>query len=112
MHNINKDHSAPLNALFLKLARITGKATSRKEATFKELPSYMAIVSDEVYTGYQLVEYEANGAMSAPFGFPDVEPPLTLTQMIIRLEGLIKGIEYATPPAGILPRVIIELNNR
>lgn len=85
-----------LTGLLTQIGTLSGIPTTAAQARQTKYGSYLQINKGELpYPGYVLIEKDVQtGAEYGAFGFPDVEPALTLSEMAARLEGISKTLSF------------------
>jgi hypothetical protein len=82
-----------LNNLLESIAEITGEATNREQAKERGHERYLYIESASAYGGYRLVNVGVNnGAHYGAFGGNGIEARLKYKEMVIKLEGILAGL--------------------
>lgn len=83
-----------LNQLLGYITEITGEATSEDQAKEKGYERYLFIEHAASYGGYRLVNVGVNnGAHYGAFGGNGCEARLKYKEMVIKLEGILAGLE-------------------
>lgn len=83
-----------LNQLLNHIAKITGEATSREQAKEKGHERFLYLENASVYGGWRLITVGVNnGAHYGAFGGNACEPRLKYKEMVIKLEGILAGLE-------------------
>lgn len=87
-------NSQHLNQLLEYITEITGEATSREQAKEKGHERYLYLQNAPSYGGWRLVNVGVNnGAHYGAFGGNGCEPRLKYKEMVIKLEGILAGLE-------------------
>lgn len=82
-----------LNSILADIAEITGEATSREQAHEKGHERFLFIEYAASYGGYRLVNVGVNnGAHYGAFGGNGCESRLKYKEMVIKLEGILAGL--------------------
>lgn len=82
-----------LNTLLSDIAEITGEATSKEQAKEKGYERFLYIEYASPYGGYRLVNVGVNnGAHYGAFGWNGCESRLKYKEMVIKLEGILAGL--------------------
>lgn len=82
-----------LNNLLASIAEITGEAISREQAQLIGNERYLFIEYASAYGGYRLVNVGVNnGAHYGAFGNNGCESRLKYKEMVIKLEGILAGL--------------------
>lgn len=83
-----------LNNLLASIAEITGECISREQAKEKGHERYLFLENASVYGGWRLVNVGVNnGAHYGAFGGNGCEARLKYKEMVIKLEGILAGLE-------------------
>lgn len=86
----NEQH---LKSLLNDIAEITGEATTREQAKEKGHERYLYLENASVYGGWRLVSVGVNnGAHYGAFGNNGCESRLKYKEMVIKLEGILAGL--------------------
>ena len=82
-----------LNQLLESIAELTGEATTREQAKLKGHERFLYLENASVYGGWRLVSVGVNnGAHYGAFGGNGCEPRLKYKEMVIKLEGILAGL--------------------
>jgi hypothetical protein len=82
-----------LNQLLESIAKITGEATSKETAKANGHERYLFIEYASAYGGYRIVNVGVNnGAHYGAFGGNGCEARLKYKEMVIKLEGILAGL--------------------
>lgn len=82
-----------LNNILSEIAQLTGEATDQASAKAKGHERYLFLDHNAQFGGYRLVNVGVNnGAHYWAFGFSDVSDRLKYSVMLIRLEGILAGL--------------------
>ena len=82
-----------LNSILESIAEITGEATSKDQAIEKGHERFLYIEYASAYGGYRLVSVGVNnGAHYGVFGGNGCESRLKYKEMVIKLEGILAGL--------------------
>jgi hypothetical protein len=87
----NEQH---LNQLLTHIAALTGECTSKDQAKEKGYERYLQLENAPSYGGWRLVNVGVNnGAHYGAFSGNGCEPRLKYKVMVVKLEGIIAGLE-------------------
>lgn len=83
-----------LKNLLESIAEITGEATNQEQAKEKGHERYLFLENASAYGGWRLVNVGVNnGAHYGAFGGNGCEARLKYKEMVIKLEGILAGLE-------------------
>jgi hypothetical protein len=88
-------NSQHLHQLLNRIAELTEQSTSEDQAIKNNHKQYLALENAAVYGGWRLINVRiGSGAHFGAFGGNGTEARLKYKEMLIKLDGIIQGLQY------------------